>query len=803
MHFTSSSHFGQVLRRFRNGAGLTQEELAERAGLSTRGVSDLERGIHASPRPETVRLLADALALEAEQRTSLLAAAHSELAAPAEPETSHPPPNHGLLPELIGRDDDVAHLRGLLRHDDVRLVTLTGTGTGGVGKTRLALAAAGALADDERFPNGAVVVELAPVHDAKFVASAIAAALGVRARGEQPLIDSLKAALQSRRLLLVLDNFEQILSGAPLVGELLVTCPGLSVLATSRERLHLRSERVVAVEPLSLPPTSSPTTPVSFARLTDAPAIRLFVERAQEAQPRFALTADNASVIAEICRRVDCLPLAIELAAARIKVLSPAFLCARLAHSLPLLTGGGRDLPEHQQSMRSTIAWSYDLLSHTERRFFRYLAVFMGSFTLDAFEEVCGHLASPALDTIAALTSLVDKSLVRTVDTPDGAPRDLMLETIREFAEEQLAASGEEDEARQRHVGWCLGFAGDAPTVMGPFIQAAEILRLETELANFRAALNWLETSHNTSSLMKLVTRLGYFLYLAGHEPEALDWHRRVLSNVSDETPPEYIKTLIQAGHLAQTLGVPIAREYLDKGRLLAQASGDVARQSHATILLGILAEDNGDYEEAEALMTMGRELAEQAELEWAPICADYHLGIIAYGRGELRRARMKLEAARTAALAAGDILIMTWNLPYLALIAWKEDDVPEAANFLHQAQQIDREFGLRRGDFTFLGAAAVIASSLHELPSVAQLLGAATAEFHDVPFALPEGTDFTHAEELALQQMGPTAFSKEWGDGHQMRREEIAAEIEHMLRIAEESLIDQAIEKDHSALTS
>ena len=495
--------FGVVLKRFRLAAGLTHEALAERASLGARTISDLERGVSRAPRADTLALLVAALDLSPEQRLLLeTAARHNPDTVEDTPTRSRHPSNLPLqLTSFFGREREAAVVGDLLQREDTRLVTLTGPG--GVGKTRLSLHVAAQLG--ESFPDGVLVVDLAPINDRDGLCHAIGQALGMVEKARMPL-SSVITFLGQKQLFLLLDNFEHLLAVAPVVTELLRGCPQLKVLATSRASLRVSGEQEFPVPPLAVP---DPNRLPEIEILRDYPSVGLFVNRAARVRPDFALNADNAAAIAAICAGLDGLPLAIELAAARIRTLAPGILLERLrqvsnAPSLGLLVGGSRDAPARQQTLRDTIAWSYDLLTKEESSLFRHLAVFVGGWTLESAEAICASPSNPSddhtspvvtrrgdvIDVLDGLNSLVDKSLVFRDDGFDGAPRFRMLETIRAYAWEQLVAAGEEELLRQRHAEYFLAMVETTGALL--FASESKRSRLAAEHGNVQAALHWL-----------------------------------------------------------------------------------------------------------------------------------------------------------------------------------------------------------------------------------------------------------------------------------------------------------------------
>src|SRR5215204_262131 len=521
----TESGFGDLLRRYRVAAGLTQEALAERAGVSTRGVSDLERGAHGLPRKDTLQLLLDALDLAVADRATLVAAARRPVTTRVPRESDDRPPGLPVpLTPLIGRDQEIEAVAALLTQLTVRLLTLTGPG--GTGKTRLALAVAERLAP--AFPDGVVFVSLAPVADPALVAPAIAERLGVRERAEQTLREALVTHLAGKRLLLVLDNFEHVLPAAPLVAELLGTCPALRVLSTSRAALHLSGEHLYSVPPLALPDARR-LPPLE--ELGQTAAVRLFVDRARAVKSDFTLSEANTPAVVEIVHRLDGLPLALELVAARARALSPAALAVRLDRRLPLLTGGAQDLPDRQRTLRNTIAWSYDLLRPNEQTLFRRLGVFAGGCTLEAAEAVA-DLDKP-FDVLEGMTALLNTSLLQSEEQA-AEPRYTMLATIREFAQERLIESGEESATRDRHARFFRDLAERAGPEIVETADPAWLDVLDREHDNLRAALAWSRDTDDHDTLLRLAGDLAMFWYYRGYLGEGQRWLDQALETPAD-----------------------------------------------------------------------------------------------------------------------------------------------------------------------------------------------------------------------------------------------------------------------------
>jgi len=521
---------------------------------------------------------------------------------------------------LLGREREIAEVCTLIRNGG-RLVTLTGPG--GTGKTRLSLQIAADLGGD--FHDGAFLVELAPISDPALVPSAISQALGLRDLGGRPVLERLKEHLRSRSILLVLDNFEQILPAATVVGDLLTTCQDLRIVVTSREPLRLRGEREYAVPPLALPGDPHRAAPETLSQYA---SVALFLERAVAIRSDFAMTPETAPAVAEICTRLDGLPLAIELAAARVRLLTPRAMAQRLEHRLPLLTGGARDLPARQQTLRSSIAWSHDLLDNAERRLFRRLAVFVGGWTLEAAEAVC-NLKDSDGDVLDGLDSLVAKSLVRQHAAPDGAARFTMLETIREYALEQLQASGELDVLQRRHAAYCLDFAVEASRLD----QVSWLDRLEHDHDNLRAALRWAIERDDTLLGMRLAWSLQDVWYFRGHYREGRAFQEAVLAlPAGPELAGLRAEILQGSGMLAQQQGdYAAARTFVEEALAIARQAGDRVVLVHTLATLGSVMRIQGEYAIARPTLEECLTLAREAGLLGLTAQALLHLGLLTW----------------------------------------------------------------------------------------------------------------------------------------------------------------------------
>jgi predicted ATPase/transcriptional regulator with XRE-family HTH domain len=780
MAHRSPSRAGELVRRHRIAAALSQEALAERAGLSGRAISDLERGVHLVPRLESLRLLADALGLNAAGRAELLATAHPHRAVPRSHDRprSLPPAWLPVPPtRLIGREIEVAQVARLLTQDAVRLVTLTGPG--GIGKTRLALQVAAQLLD--AFPDGVFYVELSPLTDPLFVVPAIAAALGIHEVGGQPLLTTLSRVLAPKQLLLLLDNCEHVLAAAPEVATLLATSPSLSILATSRAALHIRGEREFPLPPLPVPATDRLPP---FQELTEVPAVALFVDLATASWPDFALTTDNSRAVAAICQRLDGLPLAIELAAARVKVLPPAALLARLEHRLPLLTGGSRDLPARHRTMRDAIAWSYDLLDPDDQRLFRQLSVFVGGFTLDAAEVVAAPDADrPLLDGVVAL---VEQSLLRQIPGVGDEPRYQMLEMVREYGLERREANGEGHASRSRHAACCLALLERAdPSVYNSTSDQAWLEVIDRDYDNVRTALAWAWEAGQHDILLRLAGGLIWWWYYRGHLSEGRRWLSQALQSTTDEGGSwRRAWALTGSGLLAHVCGEPDhAAELLTASFGGWERSGIARGTAIARSLLGGVRLSQGQYDQAAALFAANETYLRESGDEIWLAHARFHLGVIAWVQGDEAGARGLLREAVAHSDRSGWPADAIDALRYLGLIACAAGDPRDAARWFGEAWTRLRPLGNRAALAVGLADVATLATACEAWQSAVRLFATAEALLQDEAAALswPAREHYERARGRARDALGVAASAEE-SAGRALALEEVVTVAEAVL---------------------
>lgn len=736
---------------------------------------------------------------------------------------------------LIGRESEAAALRRMLGRADVRLVTLTGPG--GIGKTRLAVQVASEIAGE--FPGGVCFVPLAPVADRGLIASTIAQAVGARETGNQSPQENLKEYLASldQPMLLLLDNFEHLVSAAPEIAQLLTTGPQLKVIVTSQAPLHVYGEQEFPVPPLALPDLNSIPSLEVLSRL---PAVALFVERARAVKHEFALTRENAEAVAAICARLDGLPLAIELAAARIKLLSPFAMLARLESRLNLLTGGARDLPSRQQTLRSTVDWSYGLLNPAEQMLFRRLAVFAGGCTLEGVEAVCDTKGDLGIDVLDGMASMVDKSLAQQVEQVDADTRFLSLSTIREYALERLAESNDEAATRRAHAAYYLVLAEEG--AQGTAAQPEWLDRFEIEHDNFRAALDYLVRTGDAEWGMRLGTALFRFWETREHLTEGRDAIARLLALEGAATRPKLRSRLLFSGavlagglgdfdsakqlfedsletcvDLEDRSGVAVAlnalainareREDLDSASLLFDRCiaiwrdlGDLPDVARALSNQANVMKLQGDYARASTLyaecLTIFREAGDGAGAAWT---LNYQ-GDVARERADFASARSYYEQGLAAFKQLNDGWGIASTLSDLATLSCDQGNNVEARRLYGQSIRMFKEVGHKRGIARALECLAASAAAQAHAEHALHLAGAAAAlrQKLGAPLTPAEAPRLEKALEFARRTLGNAAGVAAWMEGWAMPVEQAIQEA-----LGEDAELKQAARDSSSSSMS